>query len=80
MDMKNEDLIIKANFERLKKISLWEMKSFNDAKAKRVDCELCKGKGYKAEVQVVKDRLGRNVNCHTVVRECSCLSNKKARS
>lgn len=80
MYMNNEGLIIKANFERLKKISLWEMKSFNDAKEKKVDCELCKGKGYVAEVQVVKDRLGRNISCYTVVKECSCLVNKRARS
>ena len=70
----NDDLEIKKKFKRIKNICLWEMNSFNKAKEEKTDCSICNGKGWIAEVEVIKDKKGRSVYCYTVAKQCSCFS------
>lgn len=63
-------------FQRTKTISIHEMNLFNSTTGDLTNCDKCKGKGYIAEVEVIRNNIGENSNCYTVVKECNCLTNK----
>lgn len=59
-------------FEHTKKLAMAEMQSFNSATGKETNCDVCKGRGYVAEI--IKDN---NRGFYMSVKECPCMANKR---
>lgn len=71
---KDDDYVVEANFQREKRIAIWEANSFNEHKAEKDDCPICHGDRWIAEAIVEKDKVGRNAKCYAAVKRCSCFS------